>query len=81
MEVALNLNLPIIGVNLNGLRKQDAERCPPLIRDELVVHISFQARILQHALETWPGLHSQYKTSGKISPFYYDSDLYKRFGL
>lgn len=32
MEQALGLDLPIIGVNMNGLRFQDTERCPPIIR-------------------------------------------------
>ena len=45
------MNLPIIGVNLNGKRSQDSDRCPPVIRDELVVYIDFKAAILQHALE------------------------------
>ena len=51
MEQALALNLPIIGVNLNGLRYQDTERCPPIIRDKLGIHISYNVAILQYALE------------------------------
>ena len=51
MEQALGLNLPIIGVNLNGMRQQDPERCPPIIRSELAVYISFNPAIMQFALD------------------------------
>jgi hypothetical protein len=81
MEKALELNLPIIGVNLNGFRKQDIERCPPIIKDNLAAYISFNAAVLQFALENWPQLHENYKRQGKTGPYYYDEDVYKRLGL
>ena len=37
MEQALNLDLPIIGVNLNGKRKMDPDQTPPVIREELSI--------------------------------------------
>src|SRR5262245_11336075 len=40
MEQALSLRLPIVGINLNGLRQKDPERCPPTIRDELAIYVS-----------------------------------------
>ena len=81
MEQALFLGLPIIGVNLNGLRQQDSERCPPVIRDELVVNVSFNAAILQHALENWPSSHRTYKQQGKSGPYYYKQSVYDGLGL
>ena len=54
IEEALALDLPIICVNLNGLRHRDLIRCPSIINDKLSVHIGFNAVILQHALKTWP---------------------------
>ena len=53
MEQALRLDIPIIAVNLNGKRQKDDNRCPPIIRDELAIHISFNARIVQYALANW----------------------------
>src|SRR5665213_1933431 len=38
MEAAIKLDLPIIGVNLNGSRSCDA-RCPATIKSELAVYI------------------------------------------
>jgi hypothetical protein len=81
MEQALSLGMPIIGVNLNGLRSQDPDRCPPIIQRELAIYISFNARILQHALETWPKDHVFQKVEQASGPFFYDSSVYKRLGL
>lgn len=81
MEQALDMGLPIIGVNLNGLKFQDSDRCPPIIRDKLAVHISFNALILQHALETWPANHNTLKQQGASGPYYYKQDVYTDLGL
>lgn len=81
MEQALSLNLPIIVVNLNNLRQQDPDRCPPVIKSELAIHISFRAAILQHAIETWPAEHLRLKQEGKSGPFYYQSSVYDRLGI
>lgn len=81
MEQALSLGLPIIGVNLNGLRSQDSNRCPPIIKNALAIYTSFNARILQHALETWPHEHAVQRSCQATGPFFYDPDVYKRLGL
>ena len=81
MEQAIALGLPIIGVNLNGLRQQDAIRCPPVIREELAVHISFNAAILQHALADWIVTHYSLKRRGKSGAYYYKQDVYNGLGL
>ena len=81
LELALSMDLPIIGVNLNGLRSRDNERCPPIIRDELAVHISFNAAIMQLALEDWPDSHLGYKKEGKTGPFNYKEEVYQRLNL
>ena len=81
MEQALKLDLPIIAVNLNGKRKQDQTRCPPLIRDKLVVHVSFNTRIVQHALENWATEYYQLKQDGKSECRYYDANVYQDLGL
>lgn len=81
MEQALDLDLPVIGVNLNGMRQQDPDLCPPVIRDELAVYVSFNASIMQHALENWPANHASLRTQGKTGAFYYNADLYRRLGL
>lgn len=81
MEQALGLNLPIIGVNLNGIRQQDPERCPPIIRSELAVYISFNPAIMQHALEHWPASHQAYRLKNESGPYYYPATIYSQLGL
>ncbi len=81
IEQALLMNLPIIGVNLNGFKKQDLDRCPPIIRDELAVYVSFNASILQYALENWPQLHDNYRQQGNTGPYYYKAEVYEKLGL
>lgn len=81
IEQALRRNLPIIAVNLNGTRFMDQDRCPPLIRGELAVHISFNAAIMQHALENWPASHASLRQQQKSGPYYYKAEVYREFGL
>lgn len=81
MEQALGLGLPIIGVNLNGMRQLDSQRCPPAIRDALSMYVSFNAAILQYALENWPAQHVVEKQRGTVGGFYYNPAIYARLGL
>lgn len=81
MEQAITMKLPIIAVNLNGLRFQDQARCPPILNTELSVHISFNAKMMQHALEDWPARHGELRQAGRTAAFYYPQDVYARLGL
>lgn len=81
MEQALARRLPIIAVNLNGTRFMDEERCPPLLRDKLAIHISFNPAIMQHALETWPGDDRLARARLVTGPHYYKPEVYRRFNL
>lgn len=81
IEQALNRNLPIICVNLNGKRSIDTFKCPPLLKDKLVLHISFNSRILENALTDWEKLHYDFQKQEKTGDFYYNDDYYKKFNL
>ena len=81
MEQAVELRLPIVGVNLNGMRQQDQERCPPIIRDVLAVYVSFSAAIMQHALERWPADAQRLRAEGKSGPYYYNESVYRTLSL
>jgi hypothetical protein len=81
MEQALSLGLPIIAVNLNGLRGQDPELCPPIVRDELAIHISFNAAILQYALENWPDSVVTFSRERRSGPYFYKAEVYARLVL
>lgn len=80
MEVALRLDLPIIGVNINGNIKQDS-LCPAAIKDELAVYVPFGAKIVEHAMLNWPESHRSYKSDGKSGNYYYTEQTYQNLGL
>lgn len=80
MDVALNLDLPIVAVNLNKMRKYDAGRCPPILRDRYVVHVSFNARIIKYALDHFPNEHARRdRTAGGNR--HYNESVYQELGL
>ena len=81
IEQALKRDIPCIVVNLNGKRSMDSALCPPIIRNELALHISFNARILQYALEHWPASHYEKKRNNDSGAYYYKDDVYENLGL
>ena len=81
IEQAIKRDLPCIVVNINGKRSMDSALCPALMREHLAIHISFNARILQYALEHWPQSAEEKKRAGKTGAFYYPDEVYKRLGL
>lgn len=81
IEEAIKRKLPCIVVNLDGKRSMNNEKCPPIIRDELAVHISFNSKILQYALENWTVSDEIYRKEGKTGAYYYKDEVYKRLGL
>jgi hypothetical protein len=80
LDLALDLDLPIIAVNLNGSRVQD-ELCPPIIRDKCVVHVPFKLKPIKHALSYWPaeyhGMSSSQRAGGAR---HYSNDQYQSWG-
>jgi hypothetical protein len=81
IEQALDREMTFIVVNLNGQRSMDAARCPLLAQQALAVHISFNASIMQYALDQWPNSFTSYKSQGKSGPYYYQSSVYQSLGL
>ena len=81
LEYALRNTMPIIAVNLNGKRYRDTDRCPAIISDELVVHVSFSHKIIQHALDNWIDEFKRLKANGECSARFYSDDVYKRLGI
>ncbi len=81
MEQAIELGLPLIAVNLNGVRHIDYERCPSAIKEELCMHVSFNPAIMQFALENWPAQSDSEKRKAVKGPFFYNASIYSRLGL
>lgn len=81
IEEAIKRKIPCIVVNLDGKRSMNSEKCPPIIRDELALHISFNSKILQYALEHWPESEANYRKDGKTGAYYYKEEVYQKLGL
>jgi hypothetical protein len=81
IDYALKNNMPVILVNLNGKRDRDSNRCPLSLRDTLAVHVSFNHKIIQHAIENWPTEFERLKRTGEKAARYYSDEIYKRYGL
>jgi len=60
MEIALKNDIPIIAVNLNMIKGIDHNLCPPIIRDELVLHVEFDPEVINRALTIWKGEYERW---------------------
>ena len=80
IEIAQKKDLPVIVVNLNGLRQMDPDRCPAILRGWLAAHVSFRAKIIQHALDHFPDEYRDIQASAS-GPRYYNDQIYKNLGL
>jgi hypothetical protein len=81
IEIAEQLNLPIIVVNLNDKREMDSARCPPILRQWTAVHVAFKAKIIQLALDRYPEEYSSINASEQGQPRCYSDSVYTQLGL
>tara|TARA_R110000850_G_scaffold177417_1_gene303259 strand:- start:4331 stop:4765 length:435 start_codon:yes stop_codon:yes gene_type:complete len=80
LQTCLDLDIPIIAVNLDGSRRQNNDFCPAIIRDEYVVYIPFKLKIIQHALDNFPSEYHRRNLSDK-GPRFYNESIYKQLGI
>ena len=76
IEVAIEKGMPIIVANLNKKKSMDYNLCPPIIRDELAIHIPFGQKIISFAITNWPNWSKKHKADGKTGAFYYEEKVY-----
>ena len=78
IEWAIENDVPIIAVNLNNTKILDVNLCPPILKDKLALHISFNQKIMNLALNSWPNNFKKHKKDGKTGAFYYPEEIYER---
>jgi hypothetical protein len=82
LELALELDLPIIAASLNEDRGIKAELLPAIIRGRCIIEVPFKMKAIKYALDTWPtqfrGLSANERVKG---PRIYNSETYKAMGL
>lgn len=81
IEQAIYRDLPMIVVNLNGMRSMDTARCLTSAKKALAIHICFTAAIMQYALDHWPDSYNSLRKRNLFGPYYYKEGLYKELGL
>ena len=80
ISIAQKLELPIIVANLNGRRGIDPDLCPAGLRDALAAHVSFNAKIIQFALDNFPDEYDRIHASAD-GPRSYNESVYEKLGL
>lgn len=80
IEVAKDLDLPIIVVNLNKKRGIDYDLCPVVLKEHLAIHISYNRDIIKYALDDWPDWYEKNKNE-KSGPYHYNGSKYEELGL
>lgn len=81
IEKAVQQNIPIIAINLNGKRQMDVNRCPTLIQNHLALHISFNQKIVEKAINEWISSSDTLRRQGVNQPRIYPASVYAQFGL
>jgi len=81
IELARKKDLPIIVVNLNGNREYDEDLCPSAVGAEVyTMHVSFNAKIVQYALDNFPDAYTKNKNEKKGN-YWYKASVYEDLGL
>lgn len=81
IEYAIEKDIPIIAVNLNKSKEYDDKLCPPILKDKLAIHVSFNLKIIDYALNHWPGTHSKLKSEKTVKPRQYKASVYEKLAL
>ena len=81
IELAQEKGLPIIGVNLNGLRQLDEDGCPAVMKNYHTIYVPFRPRIIQHALDNWPTQYYSIRNNSGIKNWSYPDATYQSLGL
>ncbi|WP_370943287.1 TIR domain-containing protein [Amycolatopsis sp. cg5] len=82
IKLARRLDIPIIVANLNDKREYDPTRCPSSVEDGVnTVHISFQQKIIKHALDHYPDWYHANKRSVMNHGLSYPDSTYRSLGL
>lgn len=79
IEYAVENDIPIIAVNLNGSKRKD-NLCPPILNGELAIYIPYGQKIMNHALNNWTKNHLQYRRDGESGAYSYKDQVYTNLG-
>ena len=81
IEYAIEKDIPIVAVNLNKKKERDDERSPPLLKNELAIHIPFGQKIMDYALNNWEASHHKHKANKESGAYHYNQSVYDKLGV
>jgi len=81
IESAIRREIPIVVVNLNGIRHKDEDLCPASIDGILSLHIAYGMRIIQYAIDHWPASHINHVANGDKGAYSYKDSVYDELGV
>lgn len=81
IELALELGLPIIVVNLNNSRLIDNNLCPPILKSKNAIHVSYNLKIIKYSLDAFPDFYYHRRDRTKNDDYHWKEEIYKELGL
>lgn len=81
IEQAIKMELPIIVVNLNRKKSMDSNLCPAILRDYLAIHISYNEKIIEYAIQDREKSFYELKKEGNIWAYYYKEGVYSKLWI
>lgn len=80
IELAIEMGIPIVCANINGTRSMEQTLCPAILRDKLVLHVSFGLKPIKKSIEVWTPKRIQELMDKKdIGPRVLTEEVYKSF--
>jgi len=80
IELAQELNLPIIVVNLNNTRSIDFN-CPAILKKKNAIHISFNLKIIKYSLDNFPSFYNYRMDKTKKDDYNWNADIYNNLEI
>lgn len=81
IEVALNLEIPIIAVNIIDSNTRIYSNYPPILRNELVINVQFHPKLIQYSIDNWINEHNRLKNIDEINNRIWKEHIYQSLGL
>jgi hypothetical protein len=80
VETILDLDLPVVFANLNGVRVAERSRLPARLLGSYTMSVSFQAKAIKKALDEFVDGYTATKATQK-GPYQYKPEVYRGLGL
>lgn len=80
LDVLTKLGMPIVVVNVNGVRRVDRARLPEPLARHYTINVAFEPRIVRHALDTFAAGYAASKSS-QTGPHVYEAHVYDELGI